>query len=126
MNIKWISSVLLVSLVIGLAQQPRVGGQADNKQKDLNVKPTPRTEQKLPDCAYCPGVAPLLIQPIPLDKNGRPDMQALEKLRQERLKTGELALKYKYNMPIKVPDPNVDYKIQIIRPNPGIEYKIQL
>ena len=30
-----------------------------------------------------------------------------------------------YNMPIIVPDKNIDYKIQIIRPDPRIDYKIQ-
>ena len=129
MEIRWITGLAVISsaFIFGSQQAglPTII-QNDGKQKDVNAKPAPRIELKIPDGVYAPRIVPLKTQPIPLDKIGRPDMQAFEAQRNERLKSGDLALEYKYNMPIKVPDPNVDYKIQIIRPNPDIEHKMQL
>src|SRR5258708_726114 len=127
MNIKWMSSFELLFSLAALAwsQTPApVSWQAAAKTQTGKSNLAPLVQYKdggpaAPREAPLPGSVPLL------EPGQRPDPKSLDRLRTERLKASELAMKYRYNMPIKVPDPNIDYKIQIVRPNPKVDYKIQ-
>ena len=128
MNMQWFYVIAFVSTMVGLGWQekkPLPAQQSKPKAAPDVAKPAARVELKQPGRIYAPAVRNLQELPIPLNNYGQPDMQALEKLRQERLQANDLAVQYTDNMPIFKPDPNVDYKIQIIKPDPRIDYKIQ-
>lgn len=127
MNKSWIYATAVVAALIGLGWQetkPTPPPQPNPKAKLGVPKLAPRVELKPPEGAIPFRDLPRGGSSIPLDHNGKPVTPSFENYWTDRLKAGVLTLKHKYDMPIKVPDPNMDYKIQIITPNPEVNLYI--
>jgi hypothetical protein len=123
MNIRWISSFALLTPVVGLTWQRTqhlVSVQIATKLEANRTKTAPPVQPDGKSGTVTPRKAPV-ARIVPLfDKGNKPVPLALEKFYRQSLEAQS-----HFAMPIKVPDKNIDYKIQIIRPDPRIDYKIQ-